>query len=352
MDFSQGALAYARRLFEREKLAAEFICEDVFTLGKPDFDLVFNAGVLEHYTFEEQVGFLRGMASRSRKYVLALVPNRLCYWYWLWRIQKSAAGEWPYGKEVPLADLSSAFNAAGLHFVGQTFIGQTWTEGFITNLSGLDRATRDQILQIHRSPLISDSQKAYLVAALGSVSAESVTKSRSWNGKPMAENMQRAEMNAVVADALALRIGAEKQLRQLQTKVAEQEKTAQELNAQQAERQNDIRLLTEELAEKQQAAEKLAVQLAEGQNCVEALTKQMAEKDCIVQAQTSELAERQSGVELLTTQLTSKERELKREKPMTPGFESLWRRRTRSGRKYCYRDSRNMRPQLNYKRKS
>ena len=35
-----------------------------------EYDLVFNAGVLEHYTHDDQVAFLRGMASRSRRYVL------------------------------------------------------------------------------------------------------------------------------------------------------------------------------------------------------------------------------------------------------------------------------------------
>src|SRR6266851_3695057 len=54
MDFSQNALSYVQRLFEREHMPAAFLAGDVFTLGEPDFDLVFNAGVLEHYTLEQQ----------------------------------------------------------------------------------------------------------------------------------------------------------------------------------------------------------------------------------------------------------------------------------------------------------
>src|SRR5262249_3523816 len=119
---------------------------------------------------------LKGMASRSRRYVLALVPNRQCYWYWIWRIRASLKGQWPFGKEVPLLDLSAAFKGAGLHFIGQTFLGDEWTENFIESVGGLGSEARElsnglckELIEIHRSPLIPRSQKSYLVAALGSV---------------------------------------------------------------------------------------------------------------------------------------------------------------------------------------
>jgi len=85
MDFSPKALDYSRRVFEREQLTANFLEGDIREPGAPGFDLVFNAGVIEHYTFDEQADLLRSMA--GRRYVLVLVPNALCYWYWLWRIR-------------------------------------------------------------------------------------------------------------------------------------------------------------------------------------------------------------------------------------------------------------------------
>ncbi|RMF73929.1 MAG: class I SAM-dependent methyltransferase, partial [Planctomycetota bacterium] len=124
MDFSENALKAAQARFAQAQLPATFELGDVYEPGEPQYDLVFNAGVLEHYTLKQQAAFLRGMATRSKRYVLALAPNRLCYWYWLWRIQKTGVHEWPYGKEAPVADLSEAFTAAGLHFQGQAFVGQ------------------------------------------------------------------------------------------------------------------------------------------------------------------------------------------------------------------------------------
>ena len=131
MDISTQALDAARRLFARNGLTADAHLGDAFGIGEPTHDLVFNAGVLEHYTLEQQAEFLRGMASRSQRFVLVLVPNRLCYWYWVWRVQQAGRGNWPYGKECPQADLSAAYRAAGLTYLGQTFVGGEWTEDLI-----------------------------------------------------------------------------------------------------------------------------------------------------------------------------------------------------------------------------
>ena len=167
MDFSAEALNYAQRAFSKHDLAADFVCQDVFAPGEPEYDLVFNAGVLEHYNFDEQVAFLRGMASRSRKYVIALVPNRQCYWYWTWRFHRSSRGAWPFGKEMPMADLSATFEAAGLNFLGHWHGGEKWSEFYITDLDGMNDRLRDDLLAVHRSAVIPKENRAYLVAGSG-----------------------------------------------------------------------------------------------------------------------------------------------------------------------------------------
>ena len=219
MDFSTEALHCTRRAFAEHNLSAEFTCQDVFVPGQPEYDLVFNAGVLEHYTFDEQVAFLRGMASRSTKYVLALVPNRMCYWYWLWRVQCSGRGGWPYGQEMPMADLSAAFEAAGLQFLGQWFGGGNWTELFIKDLAGIDDRLRSEILAIHGSPVIPDGQRAYLVAALG-CKGEAASVPACWTRPEAREEHVVSQAIASTADALALSVAAEHRCRQLENEAA------------------------------------------------------------------------------------------------------------------------------------
>lgn len=209
MDFSEAALRVARQRFEQAEIEAEFVLGDVCEPGEPQYDLVFNAGVLEHYTLAEQCTFLRGMASRSRRYVLALVPNRLCYWYWVWRTQKMSQAAWPYGKENPLIDLRAAFEGAGLHFIGHAFLGQNWAEDFIHSLKEIGAGLKQRILEIHRQPIVPAAQKAYLLAALGTVDKPVKCLPTGWNTSPLHEEHAQAELISALADALALRIQAE-----------------------------------------------------------------------------------------------------------------------------------------------
>ncbi|MFI5175469.1 MAG: methyltransferase domain-containing protein [Terriglobia bacterium] len=322
MDFSPGALQYARRLFEREKVSAEFISGDVFKNGEPEFDLVFNAGVLEHYTLEDQVQFVRGMASRSRNYVLALVPNRSCYWYWLWRIQKSAKGAWPFGKEMPLTGLSSAFEGAGLKFLGQTFMGGAWTEVFINNLSGMDDALRSELLAIHRSPVIPLPQKAYLLAALGSVLKTPPRIPSIWAASPDPKETERAEANAAIADALALRIGAEQKLSQFQSLLAERDQTVASLSAQVVERDSNFEALKNEViaanaryADQDQTLTGLRALIAEKDVVLEALATQsstlqtqLIEKDQKVNELDARVKEEEQALGVLSAQVEANAR--------------------------------------------
>ena len=215
-DFSPAALNYAQRIFEREGAEATFTQSDMMQPGEADYDLVFNAGVLEHYSFQEQVDIVRGMASRSRKYVLVLVPNAACYWYWMWRINAFANDNWPFGKEVPMVDLSAVFEAAGLHFIGQAYLGASWTEAFIQGLSDLTPVLTKQLLEIHRSKLmIPQEQKAYLIAALGCLTDELGVIPPVWTRSSLSADFQVSEVNSIIADQTSARFAAERKTSQL-----------------------------------------------------------------------------------------------------------------------------------------
>jgi glycosyltransferase involved in cell wall biosynthesis/2-polyprenyl-3-methyl-5-hydroxy-6-metoxy-1,4-benzoquinol methylase len=232
LDFSAAALVHARRRFAEADLPATFLHGDVLAGGAPDHDLVFNAGALEHYGFEQQAAFVRGMARRSRRYVLALVPNRACYWYWLWRVRGGAAGHWPFGREVPPAGLGDVFRAAGLRFLGHAFVGADWTESFLPYLAGMDDRLREDVVAIHRSPLIPRAQKCYLLAALGRVDGPGeAPPGWSAGADGAASHPGPPEAYAALADALALRLGGEARLREAAERAAAKEAERREAEA-------------------------------------------------------------------------------------------------------------------------
>ncbi|MBC8507448.1 MAG: glycosyltransferase [Anaerolineales bacterium] len=209
LDFSTEAIKKARQVFGDANLPASFLIEDALQLGKPEYDLVFNAGVLEHYSFEQQVAMLQGMASRSKKYVLVLVPNFQNYWYWIWRIQKSGQGLWPFGKEIPSMDLAEVFEAAGLHYLGKSHVGSSWTESFITGLEGISPQLSELLLNVHRSGILSESQTSYLVVGLGSI--DDTPSPMGWGDSVRTSGMEVETITSALADALALQVSKERE---------------------------------------------------------------------------------------------------------------------------------------------
>ncbi len=211
LDFAENALRQARRRFEQAGLQADFILADAFQPGGPGYDLVFNAGVLEHYNLDQQAALLRGMASRSRGYVLTLVPNHRNYWYWLWRVQKAAAGRWPFGKEIPALDLAVAFETAGLCYLGRAYLGAAWTENFIAGMDGIDPDLKRLIRDVHRSGILPPEEICYLVADLGAVDEAPLPPGwRTAFGEGSTSEV--TTLIAALADSLALQVAAQAEM--------------------------------------------------------------------------------------------------------------------------------------------
>jgi teichuronic acid biosynthesis glycosyltransferase TuaH len=167
LDFSVNALSNVRALFQRAGLSAKVHQGDVFGEDAlKDYDLVFNSGVLEHYSFPDQVRFVQAMARRSRKFTLVLVPNRNCYWYWIWRVQQQAMSNWPWGYEKPALDYTSVFLEAGLRLVEISYFGKAWTDAFIASLD-LPTELRTIVQEVHKAGIVDVSLCSYLVGFLG-----------------------------------------------------------------------------------------------------------------------------------------------------------------------------------------
>lgn len=63
VDISRTSLNFARRYFRRQKLKGEFIRGDMFRVKLPpsSFDVVWNGGVIEHFTDKEKIRLIKIM---------------------------------------------------------------------------------------------------------------------------------------------------------------------------------------------------------------------------------------------------------------------------------------------------
>lgn len=213
LDFSAEAIATARRIFSQAGVGASFHVADAFEHATPAYDIVFNAGVLEHYTREQQIALMRAMASRSRGYVLLLVPSRLCYWYWVWRTQLASTGGWPYGVEMPVADTAELFREAGLEPVGTAFLGASWTTTFIEQIDGLSPDLRRRLLRLHESGVVDDPSRSYLVACLAKVPGAPVRPApEAFVPTARTSEHELARVRANLADAVSESLGKDAQV--------------------------------------------------------------------------------------------------------------------------------------------
>lgn len=226
LDFSEHALRHARAHFAAAGRNATFVLGDAREHGEAEYDLVFNSGVLEHFQPSEQTAILRAMASRSRNLVLALVPNRQCYWYWVWRVQAAARGDWPFGQEMPPTDLAATFANAGMRVLGERVFGQDWTESFLDYLEGVGPELRSSLLAVHRSPLLVPAARGYLSGVVGAV-ADGAAVDAAWDSPgTTAVGSQDPALIGALADALALHVRLQGEQTRLEGARQQAERTA------------------------------------------------------------------------------------------------------------------------------
>ena len=107
VDIASKALSFARRHFEGKGIAADFCLQDGLQMGfRADaFDLVWNDGVLEHFSDDGKIALIREMwrIVRPGGALLIRVPN---VWDLPFTVSKFAAerrGTWQYGYEDGLS---------------------------------------------------------------------------------------------------------------------------------------------------------------------------------------------------------------------------------------------------------
>jgi 2-polyprenyl-3-methyl-5-hydroxy-6-metoxy-1,4-benzoquinol methylase len=218
LDFSPNAIECARRVFAFSGVKAQFAVGDAFVPGDGrTFDLVFNSGVLEHYDQQRQIDFLAAMSARSRRYVLVMVPNRLCHWYWVWRMQHAAAGRWAFGLEKAASTYRHQIEQAGLHYLGQAYFGAAAIPYFLREIEGLSAELNELIVALHHNEIFPPAQRSYLVAFLASRDADEVPPAGFTEAATTHETADWSDRCvALAADAIANQIAMRVDLERLQ----------------------------------------------------------------------------------------------------------------------------------------
>lgn len=134
LDFSETALAKAQEAYAAAcgpDQQAKFIKGDLMRMSEQvpagGYDVVWNSGVMEHFSRDSLQTGLQQMAAAARHAVLLIVPNPASLLYLAFRLKVQAIGQWEYGVELLRDDYQEVIQASGLQLVSHGYCGKQFT---------------------------------------------------------------------------------------------------------------------------------------------------------------------------------------------------------------------------------
>jgi len=135
-DFSQPILDRVKRLFAvsglQEPQAYLVDLTEPLPFQDSAFDVVWNCGVLEHWTDDELRPIVAELVRCAKRCVISLVPNERSLLYRYGRETAEAHGICPWGREIPRSTLRHIFEGAGLTDIMETTICLSDAPGLIS----------------------------------------------------------------------------------------------------------------------------------------------------------------------------------------------------------------------------
>jgi 2-polyprenyl-3-methyl-5-hydroxy-6-metoxy-1,4-benzoquinol methylase len=158
-DLLEDCIAFNQRMFTENGLEARFVAKDLFaTDTAAEFDIVFNTGLLEHFSTEDQKRLIEVFASGLKKggvYLTATPSSRAKIYIRCKRLLEER-GEWPYGPETPILTLKEVAGN-GLFLEDEYDIDALGQLGFIQGaFPVLGRFLVPAVILMTRMPRISE----------------------------------------------------------------------------------------------------------------------------------------------------------------------------------------------------
>jgi ubiquinone/menaquinone biosynthesis C-methylase UbiE len=127
------------------------------------FDMVFQAGLLEHFHREERIDLLKKWG-RVGKRMVSIIPNASSLAYRLGKARMEKDGTWSYGMELPQYSLFSEFAEANFYVTSEYTIGEAHALNFLPKFHPVRLAL---LWWLRSNPCGDNCGQGYLLVTVG-----------------------------------------------------------------------------------------------------------------------------------------------------------------------------------------
>lgn len=147
LDFSKQCLKLTEKIAENMNCSVKLVHADAtkeLPFSDNDFDIVFQAGLLEHFEKEKRIELLR-LWSRVGRKTVSIIPNASSLAYRVGKAIMEKEERWEYGKELPQYSMKQEYQLAGLKVLKEYTIGEQHALEFLPKRHYLRKALQKWI---------------------------------------------------------------------------------------------------------------------------------------------------------------------------------------------------------------
>ncbi len=168
LDYSEKSIELVDRLCFRTGYSINTFCADAtkeLNFNEKEFDVVFQAGLLEHFNKEQRIHMLYSWKKICKR-MISLIPNAHSLAYRMGKNMMEKEGSWQYGLEMPQGTLIDEFIAAGYKNIKEYTIGERHSLNFLPPNHYL-RIALEKWLDEYSNEEIYDWGQGYLLVTIG-----------------------------------------------------------------------------------------------------------------------------------------------------------------------------------------
>lgn len=166
LDYTDSSVELVKEAAKRLKLDVDVKKADAtkdLPYEKKQFEVIFQSGLLEHFSTEEQIKLLNSWKKYS-KYMISMIPNKASLPYRVGKYIMEENKTWEYGLEIPKHSMIYEFEKAGIIVEREYTIGTEWALRFLPKEHYIKRCFEQLINEGYD---LDEMMQGYLLVTIG-----------------------------------------------------------------------------------------------------------------------------------------------------------------------------------------